>query len=316
MWRLVVPARIHINSVDLSGSLGKYGFGLGFAVNDPSFEVSFTKASRFSTSGPDNERAKEFLLQISQNIGGSGGIDLKIEKHIPRHVGLGSGTQLALTCGLAWAIANNLEIEIERIAKFTHRSFFSGIGLAAFTQGGFVVDEGYEIENLIDKEPVGCLLRYPMDSGYKIVLVVPSTTIRPLPHLKEPSEMKRVSTTLIEQSRMIAHEVLIQMLPALTKGDFPLLCKSISKVNTLGYKQKEIDHYGTLVSDLIESFVSAGAECAGMSSGGPAVYALVRNDSVAGRVHEIALNFLNKNNGGKVWLTTFNNTGARWETET
>ena len=67
---------------------------------------------------------------------------LKIEEAIPPHAGLGSGTQLALAVGSAFAALEDLRLDPQEIAARLGRGARSGIGIATFAQGGVVLDSG------------------------------------------------------------------------------------------------------------------------------------------------------------------------------
>ena len=55
-------------------------------------------------------------------------------------IGLGSGTQLALSIGTAISFLNNINSNIENIAKTLNRGLRSNIGLINFKRGGFLID--------------------------------------------------------------------------------------------------------------------------------------------------------------------------------
>ena len=65
-----------------------------------------------------------------------------VTEHIPEHVGLGSGTQLALAVGVGLAAVCGIDADVREIASALRRGRRSGIGIAAFRAGGFVIDAG------------------------------------------------------------------------------------------------------------------------------------------------------------------------------
>ena len=70
---------------------------------------------------------------------------LNLVHSIPAHVGLGSGTQLGLAVGAALARLAGLQLSTDEIALAVGRGLHSGIGIATFQHGGFVLDGGRRI---------------------------------------------------------------------------------------------------------------------------------------------------------------------------
>ena len=61
---------------------------------------------------------------------------------IPLHQGFGSEAQIALSTGILLSKFNNLNLNINEIAKLLGRGKRSGIGVETFSSIGFVVDSG------------------------------------------------------------------------------------------------------------------------------------------------------------------------------
>src|SRR5687767_13763039 len=92
------PGRLHFGVLDLRGSLGRWFGGVGTAAPGPSLRLSMMRADDgvIECSGDGAERAEEFADRFNRANGISTGARIRIERALPRHVGLGSGTQLAL----------------------------------------------------------------------------------------------------------------------------------------------------------------------------------------------------------------------------
>lgn len=315
-WNLVVPTRIHVNTVDFSGNLGRYGIGIGFGVSLPSLELTFTPSNTIIVTGAGSERARRFIGQIANKLGGKTGIELHIDQCIPPHIGLGSGTLLALACGVAWATCNKVTPQIKQIARITRRSFFSGVGLAIFEHGGFVLDQGYTKQTFTRKKPIECLVRFAVPSDWGIVLAIPQTnpSYSPIPHMA--NSHKDTSPVLLGETRELAQQVLVSLLPALANADYKEFCESLSRVGSLGYKRREVESYGGTVKYLIRQMVKAGADCAGMSSGGPTVYAIAKGQPKIRAIIETAEAYFRRRGGGQVLTASFDNMGARWSKQT
>jgi len=287
---------------------------VGFSINLPRLEVSFAPSDAIVATGPDSKRAREFLRHIAEEFGWEGGIRLHVHQHIPVHVGLGSGTQLALACGVAWSLSRELVPQVHQIARASERSFFSGIGLATFASGGFVVDQGYAPGNLVIKEPIAPLVRFAVPADWRVVVVIPNTPQQSKSHVIRLDELR--PPVSIQETRELAHQVLVRLLPAIAGGDHDAFCKALSEVGNLGYKRQEMEQYGTFITDLVQQLKMAGADCVGMSSGGPTVYAIMKDNSKTCTVQEAAKSYLVKYEGGQVFVASFDNAGARWFQDT
>src|SRR6185503_12013462 len=91
-------ARLHFGLLDLRGDLGRRFGGIGAAAPAPTLLLSATPAATVEATGDDAERAAEFarrFLAHHRETRPAGG-RVHVHRALPSHVGLGSGTQLAL----------------------------------------------------------------------------------------------------------------------------------------------------------------------------------------------------------------------------
>jgi len=309
---IITPARIHINSVDMNGALGRLGVGLGFAITRPRVRIRFSRSNHIEVLGVDRESARRFVRLMIEQVGNSKGIKLVVEESIPAHVGLGSRTQVALACGMAVALSAGIQLSSSQIARIMGRSYFSGIGLAVFQKGGFVVDTGYTESNLVRKTPLGMITRFSVPKNWKAIIVTPEGAKEErLPHVVRfpgPGQPPLVS---LKDTRRICHFVLVQLLPSLRCGDFQSFCEAISEISKLGYKAMELDSYGDRVTRLIDNLKAAGAGCAAMTSGGPTVYALTDKAAQIPLIEEAASRHLEKHGGGTLLVSDLTNKGVQ-----
>ena len=90
-------ARLHFGVLDLRGSLGRWFGGIGAAASAPTLLVSARRSDELAAAGQDAERALRFARRFLDHYGLPGGADVRVERALPSHAGLGSGTQLALS---------------------------------------------------------------------------------------------------------------------------------------------------------------------------------------------------------------------------
>ena len=100
---VTTTARLHFGFLDPSGR-GPRPFGsFGLALDRPGTRLTLERAERLAVTGPERMRAARYLKTIAESCAVDRAYDLNIAEAIPPHAGLGSGTQLALAVGSAFA---------------------------------------------------------------------------------------------------------------------------------------------------------------------------------------------------------------------
>ncbi len=275
------PARVHLGSLDMNGSLGRFGIGFGFAVKRPRVVVKCARAATLTVEGPARSLVERHIEVLCRDFGLERNVAVTVEETIPLHQGLGAGTQLALACGEALCVLNGVKIPIRRIAQHLHRSHFSGVGLAIYERGGFVLDSGYTPSSFRRRLPVPVQFTHHLPAKWEVLIVIP----RVRPHV--PSiHVGQFSDPLVPlpETRKMVHLAMSRLVPALVERDFPSFCLALKELGSLGFKRLELQRNPPMVHTLIRHALTAGAGCAGLSSGGPSVYALVDSPAVRGDV--------------------------------
>src|SRR5690349_378254 len=96
-------ARLHFGVLDLRGARGRWFGGIGASASSPTLLVSASRADVLSAQGADADRASEFARLFLAHHQLRGGAAIHVHRILPSHVGLGSGTQLALAVARALA---------------------------------------------------------------------------------------------------------------------------------------------------------------------------------------------------------------------
>ncbi|MGV1015117.1 MAG: GHMP kinase, partial [Methyloceanibacter sp.] len=139
---VTATARLHFGFLDPSGR-GPRPFGsFGLSLDRPLTRLTLKRAPGFVVEGPEQERAERYLKTIAANCNVPSAYKLHIKEAIPPHAGLGSGTQLALSVGSAFAALEGLALSPQAIAERLGRGARSGIGIFTFEHGGAVLDSG------------------------------------------------------------------------------------------------------------------------------------------------------------------------------
>ncbi|MCC7565361.1 MAG: DUF98 domain-containing protein [Methanomicrobiaceae archaeon] len=319
------PSRLHLGLIDLNGSLGRVDGGIGIALDHPGILLEARHESTVLVQGGDEEsrrRVEEAARAVLGRLGISSGAAIRLQDTVPHHVGLGSGTQLALAAARAVCELYGKAVSVRYLAGIVGRGGTSGIGTAAFEAGGFIVDGGHRFGQPGGKEdfrpsaasrgisPAPVIARHPFPDDWKILLVTPA--VRKGAHGGEEVDLFRAHCPVsLAEVRKLCHEVLMRMLPAVIEQDLDIFGSSVNRIQNLGFKRFEIAGQPPLIPSLMSALCEAGAACAGMSSFGPTVYAV--GDSGMREVERAAGEALD-GMGGTILLTTARNSGATIKT--
>lgn len=309
--RIKTPSRLHFGIIDLSGALGRNYGSIGLAIDEPSYEIVAEESEKFEVIGEDREQAREIILRIAQIFDLSDRVKINVIRSIPRHVGLGSTTQLTLALGRALAELHGKKIPTLELAQKTGRGKQSGIGTYAFEAGGFIIDGGKKTEGF---PPL--ILRLDLPTEWRFVIVVPRIG-RGLSEEAESEIFQRVRAS-VGIAQEICHSLMMRMLPSIVERDIEDFGRALTQVDRLvgeafSPHQKGI-FYSEVVSEIIDCMLEHGAYGAGQSSWGPTVYGLVKGETQGNELQELVKNFLEeKGHGGLAMVVKPNNWGAEIE---
>lgn len=321
MIKVKSPSRIHMGLIDMNAELGRVDGGVGISIDHPHVVISAQIADDIDIIGnsslaPRMKAAAKALLPKGQ------GVRVSIEEDMPPHVGCGSGTQAALSVAAAVNRLYDLGLSVRELAVAVGRGGTSGIGVASFEKGGFIVDGGHKFvdkgsfsPSSASKTPPAPVLFREDFPDWEIILALPGEDMHIGAHdSQEVDIFKKECPIPLHEAQAVSHIVLMKMMPAIMEKDIESFGQATNYLQTLGFKQREVQLQHQAVRDLIELLQDSGAYGAGMSSFGPVVYAFTDNPEDAANLQEDAQAFLNSTIGGKVIITRANNTGASiWE---
>jgi len=311
-----------LGQIDLNGALGRRFGGLGVALEQPNVELVVEKAQQVEVVGASGNTKRKVEHLAEQYLGYFGvkqGAKIHIKQTIPGHVGLGSTTQLALAVGFALAKIYGRKVSVEELAQVGDRGGSrSGIGVAVFRQGGFVVDAGMR-EDTIKGGTRGylppVLFAHPFPGEWRfVVAVLPST---PGLHGAEEAEaFRRLPPMEPETVGRICRLLLMQILPALVERDLVAFGQALTEIQqTVGAYFSPVQQgvfASPLAEETIEFMAKHGARGVGQSSWGPTVYGLVDREKAVVLEHRLR-RYLATRGNGKVYRTRVINTGADWD---
>jgi beta-RFAP synthase len=283
--------------------------GLGVAVARPAVVVEARTADELTAEGADAERALTFARRCHEALGLPGGAHVTVLEAIPPHVGLGSGTKLALAVAQALTALHGRTVDAPQLAQAVGRAARSAVGTWTFALGGLVVEGGVRRG---EERPAPLLARHPMPEPWHVVLVVPRAEAG-LSGVAEEAAFRQLVPSP-ERSATIAQLVLTSLLPALVEGEVEEFGAALTRVQQLvgdAFATVQGGRFHPRADALVDALLRHGAAGAGQSSWGPAVYGIVGSEA-AGR--ELAQRMEAVLGGeGSVELVAFDNRGARVE---
>jgi beta-RFAP synthase len=302
----------------MNGELGRLYGSIGVAIERPEImlEAELTQepagADSLVVEGLEVKRVTAFARCFLESYPLPGRVRLCLQSSIPPHVGLGSGTQLALAVGSALARLGGLGLNVTDLSLVMRRGGRSGVGVAAFQQGGFVVDGGHPTTgNPRTVPPI--LFRHPFPQDWVFVVAVPEVE----PGFHGESEQRAFQSlslappVLVEK---ICRLLVIKLLPALVEQDIVPFGQALTEIQRLVgdcFSAAQGGRYANAVSArLISHLLDRGAHGAGQSSWGPTVYALAEGESQALSLENEAKEFLAADGRGQVFCARADNQGA------
>jgi beta-ribofuranosylaminobenzene 5'-phosphate synthase len=305
--RVEAPARLHMGMLDVAGRGARRFGGLGVAVSRPAAVVEVGPGDDVTAEGPDRERALAVARRCREALVLTGGARVRVLEAIPPHVGLGSGTKLALAVTAAMAALAGQTPEPPAIARAAGRGARSAVGLWTFVLGGLVVEGG--VRRGVE-QPAPLLARHAMPEEWRCVLAIPDAE----PGLSGRAEEEAFTQLRPDSDRaaLIAQLVLTSLLPGLAEGDLSEFGAALTRVQRLvgeSFASVQGGVFHPRAGPLVDSLLRLGAAGAGQSSWGPAVYGLVEDERAGielARRMEAELG-----GGGRVELVSFDNRGAR-----
>jgi beta-RFAP synthase len=307
--RVEAPARLHMGMLDASGDGPRKFGGLGVGVSRPEVVVEASDSDELTAEGPDADRALAVAERCRDALGHGGGARVRVLEAIPPHVGLGSGTKLALAVAAAVSALAGESPDPPVLARTAGRGARSAVGLWTFALGGFVVEGGVRPGAA---QPAPLLMRHAMPDEWRCVLAIPAAE----PGLSGGAEEAAFADLRPhpERAAQIAQAVLTALLPALVERDLGEFGAALTRLQRLvgdAFASAQGGTFHPRAGALVDALLRFGAAGAGQSSWGPAVYGVVGSEEEG---HEIARRLeAEVAAGGRVEVVRFDNRGASVE---
>lgn len=290
--RITAPGRLHLGFLDLAGTLGRRFGSLGITLERPATVVRMSRASRLEASGPDSERALAAVEKAARRLGLNAGVKVVVETALPPHSGLGSGTQLGLAVATGLALLAGKPFSPREIGAALGRGARSSIGIAAFTEGGVILDGGKATSNWAPGESVSdapppLISRLSFPERWRIILVH-DRTHRGLSGPEEMAAMDGLPPFADTLAGHMARLAVMVALPALAEADVRHFGEAVGEMQRLlgdHYAGAQGGRYTSpAVAEVMDWLEAEGIKGVGQSSWGPTGFAIIGDPEEAERL--------------------------------
>ncbi len=310
---VTAPARLHMGFIDLSGSLGRRFGSIGAGLKELSTQIIIQQSESLEVTGISGSRAKQCVAQLCDRLDISSKVKVQVVQAIPEHVGLGSGTQMALAIGMGLSELYQLDMKVREVAYIADRGRRSGIGIGVFEKGGLIVDGG---RGPTTKTPP-LIAQLEIPEAWRFILVFEQTN-QGLYGDQERAAFDRLATFSKDEAARICYLILMQALPSLAEHDLEKFGHVITQVQELIGRYFSRAQGGVFTSSkvhqVMEWLAVQGAVGIGQTSWGPTGFCLVENKQQADALIVRARNQFESVDGLTFMIASANNTGGEIET--
>jgi beta-ribofuranosylaminobenzene 5'-phosphate synthase len=277
--RVDVGARLHFGFQNLSLAHERLYGGVGIALGSMGVVLRAEPAEEVVCEWPLFADYAEQCCSIL----GVDGVAIEVVEALPRHVGLGSGTQAALATLVAVARAHGRTPSIRERAPELNRGGRSGVGVATCESGGFVVDAGHPTERFTTAPPAAgewevpsVIARHDVPESWRFLVVLPDgesgrsgegedDSMRSVVENADPSVADSLSSLLVRR-----------LLPAVAEGRLEAFGDAVGafgRLNGAWYADEQGGVYRPPAGRIIDALSDVPAvRGVGQSSWGPTVY--------------------------------------------
>ena len=305
--RVAAPARLHLGFLDLNGGSQRRFGSIGVGITGFTTVVNVSRCDRVDISAVDDELITAIARTVLDHFRIDSGVRVQVEECIPRHQGLGSGTQMALALGAAITGLYGINAGVEEIAVATGRGMRSGVGLGVFTQGGFILDSGRSEGRRLPTT----IFRHDFPEEWRFVLVM-DTRAEGISGTDEVEAFKSLPDMSPGACAEICRQVLMQMLPGIIEKDCERFGASVSSIQASIGEYFSAVQGGSYASEnvrqTLEFLLEHSATGIGQTSWGPTGFAIFPDAKSAQRAVD---NLAGRDNGVTLLLAPAANNGAQ-----
>lgn len=242
-------------------------------------------------------------------------VSLSVEQFLPGHIGLGGGTQLAMSVVEAYNSEFHLHLSLNQKAFLAQSGGTSGVGAYCFDHGGYNLEAGRLYpsekasvgpgENYSYRELAPLLAHIPIPEWF-ICIAIPKHSFVVCGN-KETALFQKYTPIPVHEVDEQCKWILKGILPALITKDFPSFCLAVERGMKLGFRAREIQTYGNFQTNAMEIMYNAGLRGVGMTSFGPTLFGFSNEADAAQRASQ---QLIANGSFEKIFLSTARNSGA------
>ncbi|MBB3977873.1 beta-RFAP synthase [Rhizobium azooxidifex] len=278
-----VPGRLHLGFLDIPGKASSRFGSIGLPLDGISTRLEISKAAETSVHGNDSGRIYAYLTALRSHLNLAAHHRVTVLDTIPAHAGLGSGTQLALAVSAALRTLHSLPFDVRNDAAFLGRGGRSGIGIAAFDEGGLIFDAGKARDDLTPT----VISRIPFPGAWRAILVFDSRT-QGIHGDAEIKAFRTLAPFAAAHSASICRHVLMEIMPAVIEKDIATFGHALTAVQEMLGDYFAPAQGGRFTSPVVEEALMRLGECGavgiGQSSWGPTGFAFAESQTAAERI--------------------------------
>lgn len=320
-------ARLHLGFYNFLEDNIAYG-SIGVTIETPKviIKAKHTNDNSLSVINKTNENIDDIinnvvakLKKLNTDINNLG-VELQVLEAIPRHVGLGSTTQISLSIGMALLKMINKPMNIRELAVILGRGRDSGIGIAAFESGGFIVDSGRRLFGNIVEPPRDIhdlphpIFRASIPRDWYFLIFIPKG-VRGFDEINERRIMNFPKDVPIDLKYELYKSLLLHLIPSIINKDIETFGKTLTKIQTITGKYFSKYQGGIFCCEetdfIINSLLKHGAYGAGQSSWGPTAYGIVKGKRAAVKImNKVRIDIEKRGYDVQYFITRVRNRGA------
>lgn len=276
--RIHTPSRLHFGLLAWNPASTRRFGGVGLMIEAPGVELLGQSSSLWQAEGPHARRALQLAERVAARLGATGTkvspARFRIVRAAPEHVGLGTGTQLALgVARLVTELAGLPETPVSVLASLAERGLRSGIGLHGFGHGGLIVDGGHRAGSEGGQPPLIAHIPFPPDWSVLVLLPGHEPGLHGLSEKQAFTGLPPIPEPLTDR---LCRLVLLGLLPAVVERDLPQFGAALSEIQALVGNCFAPAQGGSIVRPELEPIVNylkaEKLQGVGQSSWGPSLY--------------------------------------------
>jgi beta-RFAP synthase len=311
---VVAPSRLHFGLLSFGdASVRRFG-GAGAMIDRPGLRLRIERAEWFEAVGPLAGRVRATVEQLASiRQAALPACRFEIVEAPAEHVGLGTGTQLALSVVAGLAAIETGETALEafdwnELSAAAGRAARSSVGTYGFALGGLIMEQGK-----LAGETLGPLeYRVDLPPDWRFVLVVPRR-MRGLSGDEERRAFDELPPVPKEVTAALRRELVNELFPAAACGEFERFSQSLYRYGRQAGMLFAAQQGGPFASPEVARLVCAirelGVRGVGQSSWGPTVFALAASPQAAEELSQRIRPFADPDHS--IMTASPNNAGAR-----